>query len=473
MAQRKSSAGDIASSVREFESVRDFFTSASLTSAIDLLFIGVFLVVLWMIVGPLVLVPLVAVPVVLAVTLLIQIPMNRSVVKGLVSSNNRHSVLVESLVGVETIKAASAEGPFQRHWDEAVADTVRTTSKTRFWSSLVIFFSMSVQQSVSVIIIVWGVYLVASGDISVGALIASNILAGRVLAPLGGIAMTLSRMQQSINALGNLNRLMKTDRDHGDPQAHTGKVEHGKLEFREVGFNYPGSENVVLQQVSARITPGEKVGLIGRVGSGKSTLGKLLCGLYDTTNGAILLDDVDVKHRQTADLRKSVYYVPQEADLFSGSIRDNVCFNGPVEPSLFDKACQVAGVAAFVQQEPLGYEMPVGERGRNLSGGQRQAVTLARSLVNKPQILFLDEPTASMDTTTEAAFVRNMIEFGDSNSTLIIATHRSSLLELVDRIIVLERGRIVGDGPKKKILQSLNQSAKNQRTKMQVKTDVE
>jgi ATP-binding cassette subfamily C protein LapB len=473
MSERRSSAGDVASSVREFESVRDFFTSASLTSAIDLLFIGVFLGVLWIIVGPLVLVPLLAVPVVLAVTLIIQIPMNRSVVKGLVSSNNRHSVLVESLVGVETIKAASAEGPFQKRWDAAVADTVRTTSKTRFWSSLVIFFSMSVQQFVSVIVIVWGVYLVASGDISVGALIASNILAGRVLAPLGGIAMTLSRLQQSVNALGNLNRIMNTDRDHGSPGAHTGEVESGRLEFRNAGFHYPGSENTVLQQISTRISPGERVGIIGRVGSGKSSLGKLLCGLYDTTSGAILLDDVDIKHRQMADLRKTVYYVPQEADLFTGSIRNNVCFNGPVDSALFDKACQVAGVAAFVQQEPLGYEMQVGERGRNLSGGQRQAVTLARSLVNNPQILFLDEPTASMDTTTEASFVREMAQFKDEVSTLIIATHRSSLLELVDRIIVLDQGRIVGDGPKEKILNSLSRKAMKPRSKKQVDTDVE
>jgi ATP-binding cassette subfamily C protein LapB len=435
MSERGASAGDMASSVREFEAVRDFFTSASLTSAIDLLFIGVFLGVLWMIVGPLVLVPMLAVPIVLGATLLIQVPMNQSVIKGLVSSNNRHSVLVESLVGIETIKAASAEGPFQKRWESAVADTVRASSKTRFWSSLAIFFSMTVQQLVSVVVIVWGVYLVASGDISVGALIASNILAGRVLAPLGGIAMTLSRMQQSFNALGNLNRLMKAGRDHGDEKSHTETVHKGELEFRDAGFNYPTSTNIVLQQFSTRIKPGERVGIIGKVGS----------GLYDTTNGAILLDDVDIKHRRMADLRKAVYYVPQDADLFTGSIRQNICFNGPVEPELFDKACQVSGVAAFVQQEPLGYEMPVGERGRNLSGGQRQAVTLARCLVNSPKIVFFDEPTAAMDTGTEAAFVASMAEFKDQIPTLIIATHRSSLLELVDRIIVLDQGRIVGE----------------------------
>ncbi|MEP1208254.1 MAG: type I secretion system permease/ATPase [Rhizobiaceae bacterium] len=476
MSERKSSSGDMASSVREFEAVRDFFTSASLTSAIDLLFIGVFLGVLWLIVGPLVLVPMVAVPIVLISTLLIQIPMKRSVNKGLVSSNNRHSVLVESLVGIETIKAASAEGPFQRRWESAVADTVRASSKTRFWSSLAIFLSMTIQQLVSVVVIVWGVYLVAAGEISVGALIASNILAGRVLAPLGGIAMTLSRLQQSFNALGNLDRLMDSRRDHGVHNAHTETVETGFLELREAGFNYPESINMVLQGVTTRIQPGERVGIIGKVGSGKSTLGKLLCGLYETTNGAILLDDIDIQHRSVADLRKAIYYVPQDADLFSGSIRQNICFNGPVAPDVFDKACQVAGVADFVQQEPLGYEMPVGERGRNLSGGQRQAVALARCLVNLPKIVFLDEPTAAMDTSTEAAFVEAMAEFRDEISTLIIATHRSSLLDLVDRIIVLDRGRIAADGPKKQILDSLSKNAtgkpgNNRQKKVQVKND--
>ena len=474
MSERQSSAGDIASSVREFEAVRDFFTSASLTSVIDLLFIGVFLGVLWIIVGPLVLVPLVAVPVVLISTLIIQVPMNRSVINSLLSSNNRHSVLVESLVGVETIKAASAEGPFQKRWEAAVADTVRATSKTRFWSSVALFLTMSVQQMVSVVIIVWGVYLVSAGEISIGALIASNILAGRVLAPLSGIAMTLSRLQQSLRAMQNLGLLMKADRDHGDPSSHIEKVENGRLEMRNVGFAYPGNTAPVLSDLSISISPGERVGIIGRVGSGKSSLGKLLCGLYQTTDGAILLNDVDIKHRLKADLRRAVYYVPQDADLFSGSVRDNICFNGPVEPKVFEKASHVSGVASFVQNHPLGFEMPVGERGRNLSGGQRQTVAIARALVNEPPILFLDEPTAAMDTATEATFIRNMKQHSGELSTIILATHRSSLLDLVDRIIVLDRGRLVADGPKNQVLASLasNVAGVKKKSKSSTKTKV-
>ncbi|MEL6967442.1 MAG: type I secretion system permease/ATPase, partial [Pseudomonadota bacterium] len=405
---RPQSAGDIASSVREFENVRDFFTSASLTSAIDLVFIGLFLFVLWIIVGPLVLVPLVAVPLVLFATLLIQVPLARSVRKGLISNHHRHSVLVESLVGVETVKATSSEGAFQRRWEASVADTVRATSKSRFWSSLSMFFSTFVQQAVSVIIIVWGVFLVSAGDISIGALIASNILAGRVLAPLGGIAMTLSRSQQSFSALAGLNRLMKLPRDH-DMKIHRPQtITSAKLELRDVGFTYPQAQHAVLEGITLKVAPGERVGIIGRVGCGKSTLGKLLCGLFDSTTGGIILDDVDIKHINRSDLRRAVGYVSQTPDLFSGSLRENIAFNGPVSDEAFAIACAVSGVADFATAHPLGYDMPVGERGAFLSGGQKQAVAIARALIQQPRILFLDEPSAAMDTATEAVLVQQL-----------------------------------------------------------------
>ncbi|MEL6735476.1 MAG: type I secretion system permease/ATPase [Pseudomonadota bacterium] len=463
MDQRPHSAGDIASSVREFENVRDFFTSASLTSAIDLVFVGLFLAVLWIIVGPLVLVPLIAVPVVLLATILIQIPLAKSVKKGLVSNHHRHSVLVESLVGVETVKTTSSEGAFQRRWDAAVADTVRATSSSRFWSSLSMFFSMFVQQSVSVVIIVWGVYLVAAGDISVGALIASNILAGRVLAPLGGIAMTLTRSQQSFSALAGLNKLMALPRDHDLSTRRAGEITSARLEFRDVGFTYPGTDHSVLKAMNLTITPGERVGIVGRVGSGKSTVGKLLCGLYETTDGGILLDDVDVKHCNRADLRRAVGFVSQSPDLFSGTLRENICFNGAVSAEKFEEACFVSGVAVFAQSHPLGYEMPVGERGAFLSGGQKQAVALARALILQPRILFLDEPSAAMDTTTEAALVRNLKAHKSKLHTFIVATHRTSLLDLVDRIIVLDKGAVVHDGPRDQVLRAMNPKANKAR----------
>ena len=459
MDQRPSRSGDIASQIREFESVRDFFTSASLTSIIDLVFVGLFLLALWWIVGPLALVPLVAVPVVLLITLLIQIPLGRSVSRGLLSANNRHSVLVESLVGVETIKATSAEGAFQQRWDQSVSESVRATSSSRFWSSLAIFLSMTIQQAVSVVIIIWGVYLVAAGEISIGALIASNILAGRVLAPLGGIAMTLSRLQQSLMSYRGLNRLMALERDDQPTEKLVAPVAKGKLQLRNASFAYPDNSTPVLNDISFSLTPGERIGIIGRVGSGKSTLGKVLGGLFDTTEGSILLDDVDIKHRHVADTRRAVQFVGQDPALFSGTIRDNILLARSCDEATFEKACFVSGVSALVQSLPLGYMTQVGEQGAFLSGGQRQAISLARALVSDAKIIFLDEPTSAMDGATEAAFVRNMKQTPVSAASLIIATHRMSLLDLVDRVVVLDGGRIVEQGARSDVLKQLDDKA--------------
>ncbi|MEM7463765.1 MAG: ABC transporter transmembrane domain-containing protein, partial [Pseudomonadota bacterium] len=279
MAARPASAGEIASHIREFEAVRDFFTSASISSLIDLFFIGIFLGVLWLLVGPLALVALFAVPVVLIVTLLIQIPLGRAVAKSQETISNRQSVLVETLVGIETIKAMSAEGVMQRKWEEAISGSVRAGSSIRFWSSLAMFFTMFTQQCVTVLILVWGAYLVADGEISIGALVASNILAGRVLAPLSSIAMTLARTQQSMTALRQLNKLMALDRDHGQYQDNTGTVKSAAFEFNKVTFSYPREETPAIDGLSISIDAGEQVGIIGRVGSGKSTFGKLLSGL--------------------------------------------------------------------------------------------------------------------------------------------------------------------------------------------------
>ncbi len=458
MATRGSHAGELANQIREFESVRDFFTSTGLTSLIDLLFIGVFLGLLWLIVGPLALVALFAVPCVLLVTLLLQIPLAKSVRKTQATSANRHSILIESLVSIETVKAISIEGAMQKRWESAVAGSVRASSATHFWSSLAMYFTMFAQQAVSVIIIVWGVFLVAAGDITIGALIASNILAGRVLAPLGSIAMTAVRAQQSFNAFGMLNRLMKLERDHQPAFNAKAKVDKGGIEFRELEFAYDKSGENVLDEISLRITPGERVGIVGRVGSGKSTMGKLLCGLYQADNGAIIIDDTDTRHYSIADLRKAVGYVGQETELFSGSLKDNLTLSGPKPTDVVLECASVSGVAAFAQTHPLGYEMPVGERGKDMSGGQRQSVGIARAMLANHKILFLDEPTGQMDNLTEAAFIRGFKPWLDPATTLLVSTHRMALLDLVDRLIILDKGKIIADGPKGKVLQSIGKT---------------
>lgn len=459
MSQRTMRSGELASHVREFENVRDFFTSSSITAAIDLLFIGVFLGFLWLIVGELALVPLAAVPIVLVVTLLIQLPLARSVAQAQSTTANRQTVLVEALVGIETVKAISAEGSLQRKWENAVAGSVRGSSAIRFWSALAMYFSMFVQQGVSVVIIVWGVFLVVAGDITIGALIASNILAGRVLAPLGSIAMTLARAQQSFTALRHLNALMRLDRDHVPLVHDAGQVQSGALQLRDLSFTYPDQNVEALNALSLTISPGERVGIVGRIGSGKSTLGKLLCGLYEPQEGAVLLDGTDARHLPMAELRRQVIYVGQEADLFSGSVKENILIANPQAGDRFEECAVASGVANFAQRHPLGYAMPVGERGRAISGGQRQAIALARAMIARPQVLFLDEPSSAMDNLSEAALVRNIKAWLKPDMTLIVSTHRGSLLDLVDRLIVLENGKLAADGPKDKVLEMLGNRA--------------
>ena len=455
MAARPANAGEIASHIREFDTVREFFTSSSIMSAIDLMFIGIFLGVLWLLVGPLVLIPMLAVPLVLLVTLFIQIPLGRSVARAQHMISNRQGLLVESLVAIETVKANSAEGVLQKKWEAAVAGSVRSGSAIRLWSSLAMYFSTTVQQSVSVFILMWGVFLIAEGEITIGALVASNILAGRVLAPLSGIAMTLSRAQQSFSALRQLNRLMKLEADHTDPEHDAGTIASGKLELRALSFAYPGQEASAIDDVSLSISPGERVGLIGRVGSGKSTLGKLLCGLYRPTGGAVLIDGAESRHYKIAELRNAVTYAGQDAILFSGTIRDNIILGNPAFERHFETCARVAGVTSFVQAHPQGFAMQVGERGGLLSGGQRQAVALARAMMMRPRILFMDEPTSAMDNLSEANFVRGLRQWLPQDTTLILATHRNSLLSLVTRLIVMENGKVIADGPRDKVLAML------------------
>ena len=460
MAERSGPAGAIANQIREFESVRDFFTSSSIVAITDFLFIGVFILVLLAIVGPIAYVPLLAVPVVLIATLLIQIPLSRAVRSTQVQASQRHSILVEGLVGTETIKAVSGEGVMQRRWEDAIAATARANSKVKFWSSSAVMFTASVQQAVSVIIIVWGVFLVSDSVITIGGLIAANILAGRVLAPLGNIAMTLARAQQAFSAMRDLNVFMRLKTDRNNEIAHGRTVEHGKVEFKDVCFSYPGSQTEVLRDVSFKIYPGERVGLIGRVGSGKTTIGKLLAGLYSPQRGTVLMDDIDARGFEAADLREGVGFVSQEPELFMGTLRENLTLGRPTATEHeIAAAMRVAGADEIAAAHPLGLGMPIGERGSGLSGGQRQAVALARMLIRMPRVLFLDEPSSAMDTVTEAALIEHLEAESYRGQTFLICTHRSSFLKLVDRLLVVEGGRIVADGPKDDVLRALEMSA--------------
>jgi ATP-binding cassette, subfamily C, bacterial LapB len=455
MAKRPGSSGAIANQIREFEAVRDFFSSASIIAVTDLLFMGIFFFVLWHLLGQIVLVPVTGVVLVLAVTLLIQMPLARAMRLAQFHGSRRHSVLIESLVGIESIKAASAEGVMQRKWEDAVSASAHAMSSARTWSSFALHFTSLVNQAVTVGIIIFGVFLVRDNLLTIGGLIAASLLAGRVLQPLGNIAMTLSRAQQAFSAMRGISELMALPRE-GQDLARSARAADARLEFRNVSFQYDGQGRRALDDVSVIIQPGERVGIIGKIGSGKTTLGKIAANFFEPSQGAVLVGGLDTRAYETADLRAALAYVPQEPELFTGTLRDNIVLGNPhAAPDEIEEAVRTSGVDAFAAMHPLGLDMPIGERGRGLSGGQRQAVALARMLLRKPKILFLDEPSSAMDAGSEAALVRNLAAWSGPDRTIVVCTHRGLFLNLVDRVIVLDAGAVVADGPREEVLARL------------------
>ncbi len=454
LAGRPESGGAFASRMRDFDAVRDVLTSSSVVAVTDLVFIGIFLWVLWWLVGPLVLVPMIAVPVVLVLTLLIQAPLSAALARTQADSATRQGILVETLTGIESLKASGAEGWMRRLWDHAVAASSRASARSRFWATTAVAIVASTGQIVAVTIIVWGVFLVIAGEITVGALIAANILAGRVLAPLSNVAQTMTRIGQAKGALSALNRVMAQEGETG--AGGGGQAIEGAVAFSGVTFTYPGAPLPALKDVSFSVKPGERIGVVGRVGCGKSTLGRLISGLYAAHDGLVSIDGLDIRQYGVAGLRDAIGYCPQEPHLFSGTLRSNIVMGRPfASEDALQRAVQMSGVAAFAGDHPEGLAMPIAEAGRSLSGGQRQAVALARALLREPTVLFLDEPSASMDTRTEAALMASLAELGRSGLTLFIATHRHKLLDAVDRLLVFEKGRLVADGRKADVLAEL------------------
>ncbi|MEM9395522.1 MAG: type I secretion system permease/ATPase [Pseudomonadota bacterium] len=452
---RRGGAAGMVQTIRDFELVRDFFGSATFVSLIDLAFIGLFIAALFFFVGPLAWVPLVAVPVVIAIAVLAQTPMRRAAAEAQKLATKRHVVLVETLSGIETIKSLNAEPVMQREWDIATAAATQVSGRTRFWSAFSTNGTLAVQQAVSVLIIVWGVFLVFEGSITVGALIAANILAGRVLAPLGAIAQTVFRSQYAVRAMAALNDLMNLPVEgRGVRSSH--RVTSGSAAFEEVRFSYPGNDVAALSDVSFTISEGEVVALLGRVGSGKTTTGKLLCGLIAPDAGTILIDGIGQGQYDPAELRAGIGYLPQDAELFTGTLRENLTIGRPdATDQDIQAALYTAGLDQFVATAPEGLSLQIGERGNRLSGGQKQGVALARLLLRKTPLLFLDEPTNAMDQQMEAVVTARLRELGESGVTIILCTHRQSLAQIADRFIVLDQGRKVLEGPREEIMTRL------------------
>ena len=457
MSVRPESTGALISNIKEFEALREFFSSSSLLVLVDLPFLLLFLWLISFIAGPMVLVPLVAVPLMIISGLIIQRVARREAERSYAQTMQKGALLNEIVNGLETVKSCSAEAHMLRKWELVVDDSAEASSSSRRYATLSTTVSSGISQMVTVAMIVWGVYRISTGELTMGGLIASNILVGRAMAPLMQIASMLNRMQHSRLTMQVLDKLMELPSENDEGLAH---VDFGHIQpaytLEGVTFFYPGSTVAGLKEVSLHIAPGERVAIIGRMGTGKSTLGKLLMGFYAPSEGAVRFGGVDLRQIDPSDLRSRLGVLPQDVVLFHDTIRNNIALGMPsVSDKLIMRAAYLSGALEFIQSNPAGFGGRVGERGMNLSGGQRQSIALARALLLDPDVLVLDEPTSNMDNATESV-IKQRLGKVLTGKTLILITHRLSLLDLVDRLIVVEGGKIMADGPKQDVLRLLS-----------------
>jgi len=453
---KPTSVGSFASNLRSFESVRDFITSATVVTLIDLPFGIIFLIVIAWISPYMVLPALIGGAIVLIYSLSVQTKMHDLSETMYRASAQRNATLIESLVGLETVKSMGVEGQMQGKWEKSALFLSEVGSKLKLLSSSITNGTYALQQIISVAIVILGVYLISNGDLTMGGLIACSQLTSRGLAPISQIAGLFTQYHTAATSLKSLDEVM------GKPVERNKGVNFlsrpafkGEIEFKNVSFKYPGSDELALNRVSFRIRPGEHVGLIGRMGSGKTTINKLILGLYQPTEGAILIDGIDARQIDPAELRRSIGYVQQDNHLFYGSLRENITLRHPhADDRSVLQAAQVGGIAEFVNAHPKGFDLEVGERGDTLSGGQRQGVGIARAFVTEPQIVLLDEPTSAMDHSGEETVKRNIAE-ATADKTMIVISHRNAMLELAERLIVIDSGQVVADGNKEDVTAAL------------------
>ncbi len=442
---RSQKSGAMASVVREFDTLREFFTSATLVAVVDLPFVFFFIWVISLIAGPLALVPLIAVPVVVFVGLIIQPFLARIAERSMKSNMSKQGVLIETLNGLETVQATGSGRLMRKRFEDASTAQSELGLRNRMLSQFAINSAASVQQVAQIATIFFGVFLIQDGIVTMGSMIAAVILGGRTLAPLSQLASALSRANSARQAYRSLSDLMKPDGE----LSHNAKLSRpklkGSIELKNLTYQFPQASAPTVDNVSLKITPGQRVAVVGRMGSGKSTLVRLLSGLVEPSNGAVLVDGVDLRQIDPSDIRRNVGVMLQDTWLFSGSVRDNVQM-GYYEYTDEDilRVCKVAGVDAFISTHPAGYDLELRERGEGLSGGQKQSINLARALLHDPSVLILDEPTSSMDQATEAAVIAELNSWS-TGKTMIMITHRNSLLQLADRVLVVDNGSIITD----------------------------
>lgn len=456
MKARPATIGGFAQSIHDFQGLREFLTAVTLTSVIDLPFVVLMLLVIGLLGGWLVVIPLVAFPITIAFALFIQARLRDTVEKSLSLGALRQALLIETLGGLETLKACGAESERQHQWESTHGALTRLDVQARNLSALATNGTLFIQQLCGMATIVAGVYSIIAGNLSVGALVASYMLGSRVLAPLGQIAGLITRYQQAQLTMHSTDALMALPQERPAGQQTLERTQlHGALQVSQVTFRYNGQNAAALDNVSFTVKPGERIGIIGRSGSGKSTLARLLMGFYEPEEGQILLDNLDLRQLDIADLRQQLGYVAHDLPLLAGSLRDNLTLGARyVSDARMLEVAEMTGVSELARQHPQGFERPVGERGMLLSGGQRQTVLLARAMLLEPPILILDEPTSHMDNSSEDQ-LRQRLHGWVQGKTLLLVTHRTSMLSLVDRLMVLDNGKVVADGPKDAVIDAL------------------
>ncbi|MGX9782108.1 type I secretion system permease/ATPase [Janthinobacterium lividum] len=455
-ASRPASGGTLANTVRDFESVREFFASTTLTTLGDLPFLLLFLLVIAFVGGWLVLVPLAVIPILLLVAFASRAALARHVAASMQESAQRTAHLFETMNGLDTIKALGAEAWSRRKWESLTVAIAANSVETREIVSRVNYINTAVLALSGVAVVATGALLMGEHLLTLGQIIAVSMLTGRALAPVSQIAGLIIRWEQTKLSYHALNKIMEapTDDDVASLQA---PPLSGRIEFRDVGFAYPNSPPL-LDKLNLHIRPGERVGVIGKLGSGKSTLLRLLLNQYGPQSGSVLFDDLSSTQLEPLSLRRQIGYVPQDVTLFHGTLRENIELgrSQPDDAALLD-AIRLACLDDIITQLPNGVATEVGERGERLSGGQRQAVAMARALLVKPPMLLLDEPSSMFDPATEQRLIARLRTLKDT--TIVLVTHRMAMLALVDRLIVFDKGRIVADGPRDEVMRVLNSQA--------------
>lgn len=459
---KPTSSGSYANNLREFESVREFMTSASLLALVDLPFLFLFLFVIYLVGGILAAVPLVMISIVLIISFVVQPKLSARLNESMRESSQRQGLIVEALDGIETLKANNAINWAQQRWDMYTAKVSAAQIKVKDLSNFVTNFATKVQQLNTVFLVILGAYMVhAEAEverITIGAIIASVILSGRALAPVTQIASLAVRFQQAKLALKGLDAIVERPIERDSSRQYiTLKQVYGKVEFRNVSFQYNQDSPEALDGLNITIRAGEKVGILGKIGSGKSTMLKLASGLYEPMKGGVALDDVDIRQLDPNYLRSQVALLTQSERLFLGSLRENLDMartDNLADDRVLVQALQRFGLLPLVQRHPKGLDMPLGENGLGLSGGQKQLVALARMTIKDPKIVLLDEPTSDLDQSSEDMVLNSLAQWIGSR-TLMVVTHRPQVLKLVSRVIVMDNGKVVMDGPRDEILARL------------------